>query len=251
MPANLRKRFSCSSAAVAIGAVALVSLYWMGLWLPAFAESGWQVVQTGDSCPMGPGTTLTVTGNAMRVAGARGRIVMITSGPSWNVVLFNNQAHVMYQTTLANWMQSAQQEKSHRSLEGATWKRGSTDQIARMRAYAFIMDHPPTRVNNANGKHNVVTSAQLWVAQDIATSAAISNVFSKLYGIPDCQRLPLRLATATGGAPSVRLDTISVAPVSVSSSAFQVPSGYKSVSSYVDVITGNSDTEELKKLLDQ
>jgi hypothetical protein len=221
----------------------------------ALAETGWQVVQDGDSCPMGPGTTVIVSSNAMRVSGARGRIVMMTSGPSWKVVLVNNQVHTMYQTTLDDWLRTAQQEKSRGTMEGATWKRGTTDQIARMRAYGFVMDHPPNQtvpVSTTKRRMTPVTAAQLWVAQDIATSPAISNLFSKLYGIPDCQRLPLRLATSGAGQPSsLRLDTVSAAPVAINASMFQTPAGYKLVPSYVDVITGSTDSDDIRKLLNE
>lgn len=221
---------------------------------PCHAETGWLVVQAGDSCPMGPGTQVLMSSNAMKVSSPRGRIVMTTTGPDWKVYLVNLQARTYFQTNLADWLRTMQQEKRHGSLEGATWRRGNTTQIARMRAYEFVMQNPPSQghrpITTTGTVLPPVNAARLWVAQDIATSATISNLFAKLYGIPDCQRLPLRLATASAGSqPSYRLDTLEAQQVPISASTFQQPAGFKPVKSYVDVITGSTDSSEFEELL--
>lgn len=218
----------------------------------ARAETGWQVMQVGESCPMGSGTIVTISSNGMKVTGPQGRIVMLTCGPAWDVTLINHQARLVYKTTLNDWLKTAK-SSNHSSLEGASWKRGTTETIARTRAYSFIMDKPPTRgiVLKDGTTIPPVKAAKLWVAQDIATSPSISSVFSKLYGIPDCQRLPLRLCTGNGtqGSTVTNIDTVNIGAVPVNTAMFQSPTGYKPVASYIDVITGASETDDLKKIL--
>lgn len=233
---------------------AALSLALVGLFCwPVMAETGWQVTQAGDASPMGAGTTMLVSANALRVSSGKGKIVMLMTAPSWNVVLLNTQAKTMFQTTLNDWLKTASQDKRHNTMEGATWKRGATNKIAQMRACAFVMDKPPAKPVSQPGTRvrAPVTSAELWVAQDIETSPAVSNLFAKLYGIPDCRRLPLRLLTGSNGPATMRLDTVAASGVALSSSQFQVPGGYKSVPSYIDVLTGSTDNDELSKLLNE
>lgn len=223
----------------------------------AAPEVGWSIRQTAKGSPMGTGATITITPTGMRTSDPKSGVSMFTKGPSWNVFLFNTQTGNIYQTTLPQWIQSIQKRKAANGgrFEGANWKRGGTTQIAGVRAYEFAIDRPVAgrTLRGPDGKPKVIPSiaaAKLFVAQDIVTPPQVSDLVSKIYGVPDCQRIPLRMeVTEAGKRPVLAVDTISIARVNVPDAMFQIPPGLKPVKSDMEVFIDRKSMDQLDDML--
>ena len=223
----------------------------------AAQEVGWSITQTAKGSPMGSGATMIITPTGMRTSDAKSGVSLFTRGPAWNVVLFNAQNRSIYQTSLANWLRSIQTRRAGGRFEGATWKRGGTTQISGARAYEFLIDRPPSGggrpVKGPDGKMRVlpaISAAKLYVAQDIATPPEISNLISKIYGVPDCQRIPLRMeVTEVGKRPILAVDTVRIARVNVPDSMFAIPVGFKPVKSDMEVFIDSQSMNAIDDLL--
>ena len=229
----------------------ILTAVFLTLAAPALAERGGTVVQKGAATTMGGGNVL-LGSNGLKAWGGKGRIVMLMSGPNWTMSIVNNRDRLIYQTTMAKWFESMEKTRKPSFLQGATWKRGASAKIAGLRAYEFVMDRPPAQQVTKTIRGRTlppVTAASLWVAQDVPTSPSVSKVFARMYGIPDCQRLPLRLSTVSNGQSTVRLDTLSATATAVTAESFQPPQGYKKAKSYIEAFTGLDDDADIEDLL--
>lgn len=226
---------SCLGAVLALTAFSSI--------LPARAENGWVLSQMSQSSPMAGGQTIYITPSGMRSLDSKTGLSMFTKGPAWNVVLFNKQTRKFYQTPLQSWLQSFQRRNLGGKFEGASWRRGRQGSVCNVRAYEFVMDHPPAMKAPARTVHGhtrtmpTIKAASLWVATDIVTPPQVSAIISKIYGIPDCQRIPLRLVITDGsGRNQVAMDTMKVAKTPVPDSVFDIPAGYAQVKSDMEVL---------------
>lgn len=226
---------------------------------PALAtEQGWSLYQSAHGgAALSGGMTLYITPNGMRTNEPKSGINLMTHGPSWTVYIFNDKTKRMYSTALQPWLASFKKRNLVGRFEGATWKRGTQNTaIAGIRAYQFIMDKPPvikTTSKALNGKmahYNTMTGASLWVASDIQTPPEVSNILAQIYGVPDCQRIPLRVVVnETGKPPSTAVDTMRVAQIGVPDSMFAVPRGYVATQSDSDVFIDKESADTLDEML--
>jgi hypothetical protein len=181
----------------------------------------------------------------------------MTRGPNWTVYIFNDKTKKIFTSPLSSWLASFKQRHLVGRFEGATWRRGNENgRVANARAYEFIMDKPPpmrTSSKALNGKmknYGTLQGASLWVASDIQTPREVSNILSQIYGVPDCQRIPLRVVlTESGKGQSIAVDTIKVSHINVPEAAFAVPKGYQITKTDTDVFFDKESTDTLDDLL--
>ena len=89
---------------------------------------------------------------------------------------------------------------------------------------------------------------EFWLAKDIPIPHSLSQCQSKTNGYPSMNYLALRfLRLRPRRKPQVFLDTISLKPITVPTSMFRLPSGYKETASDRDIAT---HTGELQTMLD-
>lgn len=235
----------------------------IGLFLlcsgPAKAENGWTLTQVArGGAALSGMMTLYITPSGMRTVDPKNGVCLMTHAPSWTVYIYNTRTKRMFSSQLAPWLSSFKQRGLAGRFQGATWRRGNTNGVvAGVRAYEFVMDKPPpirTANKTISGKVKAVAqmqSANLWVASDIATPREVSNILSSLYGIPDSQRVPLRVQVLEQGAraPSSLVDTMRVQQGNVPDSTFAVPSGYVSVKQDADVFIDQESMDTLDEML--
>ncbi|MBX9690648.1 MAG: hypothetical protein K2X27_28290 [Candidatus Obscuribacterales bacterium] len=228
---------------------------------PVMAENGWSLVQTargGAGAALGGGMTLYITPSGMRTMDPKSGINLMTHGPNWTVYIFNSKTKRVFSSQLQPWLASFKQRNLTSRFEGASWRRGRQAPVAGVNAYEFVMDRPPQLRPNAQqfgargrrAPQSAVQAANLWVASDIVTPPQVSNILSQLYGVPDCQRIPLRVQlTETGKGQSTAVDTVRVARMNVPDSAFAPPNGYKSVKQDSDVFIDQESMDTLDEML--
>lgn len=225
---------------------------------PAFAIDGWSLNQTAKGgAALSGGMTLYITANGMRTFDPKNGVSLMTRGPNWTVYIFNDKTKRMFQSPFQPWLASFKQRNLVGRFEGATWRRGSANgSVSGVRAYEFVMDKPPvvqTNSKSISGKikqYGSIQAASLWVASDIATPPEVSNILCKIYGVPDCQRIPLRVVvTERGKAPATAVDTVKISHINVQDSLFAVPSNYQVVKTDTDVFIDKESMDTLDEML--
>jgi hypothetical protein len=180
---------------------------------------------------------------------------MFTKGPNWTIAIFNDKTRRIFQSPLQQWLVSFKQRGMSGRFDGATWRRGREGNIAGVRAYEFVMDHPPPiktakQLSGKMAKFAGLSSATMWVAADIATPPQVSDLLSKLYGVPDCQRIPLRVTmTEIGKPPKVAVDTVRVGQVNVPDTVFTPPRGYQPVRQDSEIFIDKESMDTLDEMM--
>ncbi len=222
------------------------------------AEAGWSLTQNArGGTTLSGGTTLYITSTGMRATNSQKGISLMTRGPNWTVYIFNDKTKQLFSSPLQPWLESFKQRHLVGRFEGATWKRGNQNgSIANARACEFVMDKPPpvrTSSRALNGKlknYGTLQTASLWVASDIPTPPEISNIICKIYGVPDCQRIPLRVVlTEFGKGKSTVVDTTKIIHITVPDTAFAVPTGYQVAKTETDVFIDKESMDTLNELI--
>jgi hypothetical protein len=226
---------------------------------PAFSgETGWSLFQSArGGAALSGGMTLYITPTGMRTNEPKNGINLMTRGPNWTIYIFNEKTKRMFSSPLQPWLESFKRRNLVGRFEGATWKRGSQNgAVAGVRAYQFLMDKPPvlqTTSKSLNGKmrnYNTMRGASLWVASDIQTPPQVSNILSQIYGVPDCQRIPLRVVIDEAGkGQTIAVDTIKVSRINVPDNAFAVPSGYSVARTDTDVFIDKESADTIDEML--
>lgn len=235
----------------------LLALCALGSAIPAdAAEAGWAVTQMSKEASLSGSLTLYVTPTGMRSMDPKSGLNMFTKGPNWTIAIFNDKTRRIFQSPLNAWLTSFKARGLSGRFDGATWRRGRESTIAGMRAYEFVMDHPPpirTNAKQLNGKMKSfggLASASLWVAADIQVPPQVSDLISKLYGVPDVQRIPLKLIMVEKGkGPHVAVDTIRVGRVNVPETVFATPRGYQPVRTDQEVLIDQESMDTLDEML--
>ena len=95
-----------------------------------------------------------------------------------------------------------------------------------------------------------IQGASLWVASDISTPPEVSKIICQFYGVPDCQRIPLRMTVNEAGKPpQVAVDTSRVAKMNIPDNMFAVPRGYQPVKQDSDVFIDKESMDTLDEML--
>lgn len=225
--------------------------------IPAtFAETGWAVTQMSKEASLSGSLTLYVTPTGMRSMDPKSGLNMYTKGPNWTMNIFNDKTRRIFSSPLQQWLVSFKQRGMSGRFDGATWRRGREGNIAGVRAYEFVMDHPPpikASAKQLNGKmanFAGLSSATMWVAADIVTPPQVSDLLSKMYGVPDCQRIPLRVTmTEKGKAPKIAVDTVRVAQVNVPETVFASPRGYQPVKQDSEIFIDKESMDTLDEMM--
>ena len=219
-------------------------------------EAGWALTQTSKEASMSGALTLYVTPTGMRSTDPKSGLNMFTKGPNWTIAIYNDKTRRIFQSPLQQWLVSFKARGMSSRFDGATWRRGREGQIAGVRAYEFIMDRPPPvrgNIKTINGKMKnlpTLTSATLWVAADISTPPQVSDLLSKMYGVPDCQRIPLRLTMVeAGNKVHTAVDTVRVGRVNVPDSVFTAPRSYQQVRQDSEVLIDKESMDTLDDML--
>jgi hypothetical protein len=181
----------------------------------------------------------------------------MTHGPDWTIYIFNDKTKRVYTSSLQDWLASCKKREIAGRFEGATWKRGNKNiALAGVRAYEFLMDKPPpARTSSASlsgttKSYNPLQQASFWVASDIRTPPQISTILSRLYGVPDCQRVPLRLVIKEiGKDQSTAVDTLKISHVAVPATVFTVPRDYEPAQTDTAVFIDKQTEDALKEML--
>lgn len=221
------------------------------------AESGWSLNQTATSgAALGGGMTIYISPNGLRSYEPKSGVSLLTHGPNWTVYIFNTKTKRMFSTQLQPWLQSFKQRNLVGRFQGASWKRGNPNgQVAGVRAYEFVMDKaPPVRTSSKsiNGKiqqYGAIQAASLWVASDIKTPQQVSDILCNLYGVPDTQRIPLRVTLTQGGKTSTAVNTTTAARMNIPDNIFAVPTGYQMVKQDSDVFIDKESMDTLDEML--
>lgn len=238
--------------------IVLIASFCFPLEALAANESGWTLTQvaSGSIGLGGGGQTLCITPNGMRSTDPKNGISMFTRGPSWNVVLLNSQTRKYFQTPLKSWLESFRRRNIAGKFDGVGWRKGSFGTVCGTRAYEYLMDHPPSVRTNAGpkrgqmGRSQGIKSANLWVATDIVTPPQASAILSQMYGLPDCQRIPLRVTvTDLSGRTKTVVDTVKVQRVTVPESQFTVPSGYSPVKSDMEILMDKESMDSFNDIM--
>lgn len=225
--------------------------------LPVMAEPGYMVVQSAKGgASLSGQMTLYVSNNGMRTLDPKNGVSLMTRGPNWTVYIFNTKTKRVFQSPLQPWLASFKNRGLSGRFDGASWRRGNPNGVvANQRAYEFVMDKPPpirTNSKSLNGKikkYGAIQGASLWVASDIATPPQVSNIISQLYGIPDSQRIPLRMQARENGQTNTMMDTIQVKRMEIPASIFTVPPGLQSVKQDSDVFIDQESMDTLDEML--
>ncbi len=221
------------------------------------AEAGYQVTQIAKGgAALSGGMTLYITPQGLRTVDPKNGVCLMTRGPQWTVYIFNDKTKRLFQSPLQPWLQSFKTRNLVGRFEGASWRRGRQGAVAGVNAYEFVMDKPPPvrttskAINGKLAKYGGITSASLWVASDIVTPPQVSEIMARLYGVPDCQRIPLRvLMTETGKPPQTAVDTTRIARMTVPDSVFAVPSNYTPCKQDSDVFIDKESMDTLDEML--
>jgi hypothetical protein len=226
---------------------------------PAFStEDGWKLFQSAKGgAALSGSMTLYITSGGMRTYEPKNGISLMTHGPNWNIYIYNEKTRRMFVSQLQPWLESFKKRGLAGRFQGATWKRGGqTATIAGARAYQFMMDKAPvvqTTSKALNGKmksYSALRSASLWVASDIQTPPQVSNILSQIYGVPDCQRIPLRVVVdETAKGQSTAVDTLTASHITVADSTFAVPTGYQITKTDSDVFIDKESADTLDEML--
>lgn len=223
---------------------------------PAMAEAGWTVNQIArGGAALNGGMTLYITPTGMRTYDAKNGVSLMTHAPQWNIYIYNTKTKRMFSSQLQPWLSSFRTRNLVGRFEGAQWRRGNQGVVAKVRAYEFVMDKPPPAKTNSkmlNGKIRSVgqmQSANLWVASDIVTPHQVSDILCKIYGIPDSQRIPLRLTVVENNRPSTLVDTSSCVQQNIPDSMFSVPGGMTPVKQDSDVFIDQESMDTLDEML--
>ncbi len=225
---------------------------------PAFAEDGWSLSQIAKGgAALNGGMTLYITKTGMRTVDQKNGISLMTRGPNWTIYIFNSKTKRMFASALQPWLASFKQRNLVGKFEGANWQRGGQSVVAGVPAWEFIMAKPPqvptnSKVLNSKVRQQAgaIQAANLYVAASIETPRPVSEILSKLYGIPDVQRIPLRVTVVEANkGKSNAVDTTRVAHINVPESVFQVPTGYQMVKQDSDVFIDQESMDTLDEML--
>lgn len=224
---------------------------------PVHAEVGWELFQTSRFVGKG-GQYMWVTPSGLKTTESTTGLNVVMRAPSWEVIMYNDQTKKFHKTNMQQWVSTMKQRKGVPSLEGATWKRGRQGVVAGQPAFEFIVDkfpqfRQPVSVKGKTIKKvpNKLATASFWVAGNIAVPTQVSQMIAKFYGVPDSQRVPLRLVTTDIGKtkPEVQMDTIRVRQFNVPDSLFSVPRGYTQTRSEAEVFLDQESADTLNDLL--
>lgn len=249
MAADSKNIYRWATAFLAVGTIAQT---------PAFCEQGYAITQTAKSgAALGGGMTLYISPQGMRTYEAKSGVSVLTHAPGWTVYIFNDKTKRVYSTAMQPWLDSFKRRNLGGRFEGASWRRGNANgAVAGVRAYEFVMDKPPqikTTSKSLNGKmkaYGQIQGASLWVASDIATPPEVSKIICQFYGVPDCQRIPLRMTVnESGKPPQVAVDTSRVAKMDIPNNMFSVPNGYQAVKQDSDVFIDKESMDTLDEML--
>lgn len=223
---------------------------------PAFAEAGWVLQQAASGgAALSGSMTVYVTANGLRTYEPKNGVSLLTHGPAWNVYIFNSKTKRMFSSQLNPWLSSFKTRNLVGRFEGAQWRRGREGVVSKVRAYEFVMDKPPPMRTNSkalNGKVRAIgqmQSASLWLASDIATPPQVSDILCKIYGIPNSQRIPLRLTAVEDNRPKTLVDTMSCTQQNIPDSAFAAPGGMTMVKQDSDVFIDQESMDTLDEML--
>lgn len=235
-----------------------IGVLWVaGLWIIAClvaraADAGWMLVQSSQT---GGNLVLYVSPSGMKSVDRLSGVSMFTTGPDWKVTMYNDKSRTYYETTVSAWTASLERRGMRSRLEGATWRRGQQGNVAGLRAYEFVMDRPPPARPQAAGSGKMkppppVTGASYWVASDIQIPKAASALISKFYGVPDCQRVPLKLTISDGArANALTITTLKAQQVPVP--GYVRPTGYALVRSDTEVFLDEESRREMNRLMSE
>ncbi len=223
---------------------------------PVLAEPGWALNQAArGGAALSGSMTVYVTANGLRTYEPKNGVSLMTHGPNWNVYIYNSKTKRMFSSQLQPWLSSFKTRNLVGRFEGAHWRRGNQGVVARVRAYEFVMDKPPPIKTNSkalNGKIRPVgqmQTASLWLASDIATPPQVSDILCKIYGIPDSQRIPLRLTAVEDNRQNTLVDTMSCVQQNIPDSVFAVPGGMTMVKQDSDVFIDQESMDTLDEML--
>jgi hypothetical protein len=91
---------------------------------------------------------------------------------------------------------------------------------------------------------------QLWMVPDIKAPPQISQIFCARLGIPIQEGMPLKAYQYINGKEVSDLDTLTVERRVLPTSTFKPLSGYKKVKDEIEVIMGESASQNISDLLD-
>lgn len=240
---NGASRFKSSGRLLSVRFKLLVPLMILLSWFfaPAHAdEKGW--ILTQRSASMGDLYTY-VSPNGLKWNAPKFGANIATTGPGWNVTMYNDKTKSFYTTTFAEWKkQITKNDTRALQMRSNPWTKGTASSVAGLRATQYVMKVAPGR---GAGRPRSVSEAQCWVADDITVPDAIASLLSDTYGMPKTKFFPLRLTYKTAdGKAGVGLDTYRSQSSNIPDNYYAAPQGYVAVKSQAEVFM-DDETKQL------
>lgn len=154
--------------------------------------------------------------------------------PRYNAIMYNERTRKFVDVPYKDWV--ARYKTGKRNITGPV----ETGKIAGLAAKKYI---------SLPGK-NPHKKVEIWTTTALGIDRQLSDFFARRIGIPPELGLPLRLVAIYDNKPSkVELDTISVKKMPVPISTYKPPTGFKQVSSEMELLLDVQGTDDLGSVL--
>jgi hypothetical protein len=189
-------------------------------------EQGW--VLTQRSIKFGD-QYVYIGSNGIKVLNPIKGVGLVTTGPSWNVVFFNNKQRTYYAMSFDKWKARSGSTRAPR----LNWSHPTPSSVKGLRANQYEY-----RLGVADAEtRSKMKEATYWAATDIHVPARLSELLATTYGTPDNQSIPLRFTYIDPqGRPETLLDTYQEQKTNIPASFFDTPQGYTAARSEADVL---------------
>jgi hypothetical protein len=213
---------------------------------PVFADQqGW--VLTQKSTRLGD-QYLYVSPEGLKLVNPKLGFNIVTRGPDWNIIIFNEQTHNYYQTTSEAWKHQIVARSGSTTFSGANWQKSGETKIAGMNSVSYRMNGTLRKYDaHGNSSPSKVTGSNYWVSSEIKVPARLIDLLATAYGLPPSTSVPLRLTYNEDGGERTMLDTYRIDKAPIPVAYFAKPAGYKRVNSDAEVMMS---TDQAKMMQD-
>lgn len=221
---------------------------------PALAdEPGWVLTQRSEQ--MGD-SYIYVSANGFKWVNPKSGANVVTTGPSWNVTMYNEKSKMYYDTSFDNWKRQIASTGGQRAVEmrNNPWVQTGTGVVAGVKATKYSMKGGSVgnvqRMKNGQIRKTLSTvqGAECWVSEEIAVPAPVASMLSQAYGMPQTKYFPLRVTYVNSGRPGTALDTLNSKSCNIPASFFAKPQGYLLAKSQAEVLMDDETKQILRDM---
>lgn len=204
-------------------------------------EPGWILTQDSDYY----GTCRAeVSAKGFKLESRKLGMVMYTLPPKWDVVSINDKSKIYCAGPLSEWKRTFTfRTRELKSKHQRQVKKGKTGTIAGLNAVQYLLVR--------NERRESTKTVDFWVARDIKVPQEASELIAIASGLPSNLGVPLRMTTDKLGHKVVMLDTLKSQRAPVSPASYQIPKGYKKVTSFMAMLLEEGSEDLLDGMLTQ